>query len=376
MISENNYRTIDELIKQDRSFAIWRVPGETRVHFRMQSSGSACLLNSIEDLNERSGFVIAPFRASDEHPIVLIQPDCFELPTFEIPHAYGEKVPCEGNKSFMRMEQTLHTKETKIPSEEEEKELYTRCFHLFTRPLLRGIQDKLVLSRKKVIAKDGHFSPGAAFGAAVERYARSYIYLCHTPQTGTWMGGTPEILLAGEDGKWQTVALAGTQPIRKGVIPQRWDDKNWREQQLVAFYIRRQLSSLGIAPKEMGPYAIRAGEVSHLKSDFLFSLPDNRKLGDVLSLLHPTPAVCGLPKEDAYRFILENEGYDRSYYSGFIGWLDPEGKTDLYVNLRCMQIGDSTFTLFAGGGLLASSELESEWQETKDKLETMGRLLH
>ena len=219
------------------------------------------------------------------------------------------------------------------------------------------------------------FSPGKAFFAAVERYIRSYVYLCHTPETGTWMGGTPEILLSGEKGDWQTVALAGTQSLRDGKLPKSWDHKNWREQQLVASYIRRQLSTLGITPEEKGPYSARAGEVSHLKSDFFFSLPDSEKLGDVLQLLHPTPAVCGLPKEEAYHFIIEHEGYDRSYYSGFIGWLDPKGKTDLYVNLRCMNILPQTFTLYAGGGLLAASQLEDEWQETEDKLDTMRRIV-
>ena len=110
------------------------------------------------------------------------------------------------------------------------------------------------------------------------------------------MGGTPEILLSGEKGDWQTVALAGTQSLRDGKLPKSWDHKNWREQQLVASYIRRQLSTLGITPEEKGPYSARAGEVSHLKSDFFFSLPNPEKLGDVLQLLHPTPAVCGLPK--------------------------------------------------------------------------------
>lgn len=371
MISEDNYRTIDELIRQNQSFALWRVPGENKVHFRMQTSGSAMQINSIEELNEQSGFVIAPFKASKKHPIILIQPDCFELPSLS--EVCANQAPADDVSCSY---ETNNTTDEEASTEAEELKQYTHCFQLFTQPLLKGIQDKLVLSRKKIITRNSSFSPGEAFKAAVERYIRSYVYICHTPQTGTWMGGTPEIILSGENGNWQTVALAGTQPIHKGIIPQRWDDKNWREQQLVAFYIRRQLSSLGINPKEMGPYAIRAGEVSHLKSDFLFSLPDHKKLGNVLSLLHPTPAVCGLPKDEAYRFILENEGYDRSYYSGFIGWLDPEGKTDLYVNLRCMKISASTFTLFAGGGLLASSELESEWQETKDKLETMGRLLH
>ena len=229
MISEDNYKTIDELIRQNRSFAIWRVPGEKEVRFRMQSSGSACLLNNIEALNERSGFVIAPFRVSEKHPIVLIQPDCFELPSLsavtgdflceEQQFPLDEtKVSCGGNKSFIPMKQKFHAEETKVSCEEEEWKLYTHCFQLFTQPLLKGIQDKLVLSRKKVIAKAESFSPGEAFGAAVERYVRSYVYLCHTPQTGTWMGGTPEILLSGENGEWQTVALAGTQPIRKGVF--------------------------------------------------------------------------------------------------------------------------------------------------------------
>ena len=92
--------------------------------------------------------------------------------------------------------------------------------------------------------------------------------------------------------------------------------------------------------------------------------------------LHPTPAVCGLPKEETYRIIRENEGYDRSYYSGFIGWLAPEGKSDLYVNLRCMNILRGSFVLYAGGGILASSEIESEWLETEAKMQTMKRLIN
>ena len=112
-----------------------------------------------------------------------------------------------------------------------------------------------------------------------------------------------------------------------------------------------------------------------MKTDFRFSLKDNKGLGDLLKVLHPTPAVCGLPKEEAYRFILQNEGYDRRYYSGFIGWLDPEGRTDIYVNLRCMHIKDEQLTLYAGGGLLASSELNDEWLETEKKLQTIKRLI-
>jgi isochorismate synthase len=72
----------------------------------------------------------------------------------------------------------------------------------------------------------------------------------------------------------------------------------------------------------------------------------------VISVLHPTPAVCGLPKQEAKDFILENEGYDRKYYTGFLGELNKEAfnketlKSDLYVNLRCMKIKDNQAHLY------------------------------
>ena len=169
--------------------------------------------------------------------------------------------------------------------------------------------------------------------------------------------------------------MAGTQPLVDGHLPESWSNKNWREQQFVAYYIRQQLTALSIHPDEGGPFTVQAGEMAHLKSLFSFALDRTDLLGDLLERLHPTPAVCGLPKEEAYRFILREEGYDRSYYSGFVGWLDPAGKTDLYVNLRCMNIQSHALTLFAGGGILPDSVPEEEWQETKDKMETMRRLL-
>ena len=362
MIPENVYEVIDSLIAQDRTFAIWRTPGEDELHFMMQSSGSPRLLYNIKDLNERSGFVIAPFKVTNDRPIVLIEPDCLEIP-YDM--KFGES----------KATSTAEVDPKVLTTDEEDKAEYERHFSIFSDPLLKGSQDKLVLSRSKTLPKNASFSPGKTFVAAAKRYIYSNVYLLHTSATGTWMGGTPEILLSGENDQWHTVALAGTQAIQDGKLPKSWDMKNWEEQQLVASYIRRQLASLEITPEEKGPYTARAAEVFHLKSDFYFSMHDTNRLGDLLELIHPTPAVCGLPKEDAYNFILANEGHDRSYYSGFIGCMDPKGKTDLYVNLRCMNILSDTFTLYAGGGLLAASQIEEEWQETVDKMETMRRLI-
>lgn len=328
----------------------------------MQSTGTARLLYTIEELDEQKGFVIAPFCPSDSLPIVLIEPDCFEIPQLPLAGSPKQCQPDPNNTCFA--------------SPEAVKEHYREAFRRFIEPLQRKKFDKLVLSRSQTIGRASGFSATAAFYQACRQYKYSYIYLCHTPQTGTWMGSTPEIILAGQQGEWHTVALAGTQPLQNdGCLPTSWDEKNKEEQGIVAAYVRNQLDSLGIRFTEQAPCPVHAGALSHLRSDFGFSLPDNRKLGDLLKRLHPTPAVCGLPKEEAYRFILDNEGHNRRYYSGFIGWLDPEGKSDLYVNLRCMHIHPHAFTLYAGGGLLASSCLESEWQETEAKMQTMARLL-
>lgn len=73
---------VDTLIRKNRSFALWRIPGESP-RFAMQTSGSARILYHIEELDEQSGFVIAPFHVSKQHPIVLIRPDIQKLPPDE-----------------------------------------------------------------------------------------------------------------------------------------------------------------------------------------------------------------------------------------------------------------------------------------------------
>lgn len=374
MIDEEirNLTTIDALIQQKQPFAVYRLPGEKVPRLLTQAEGAVRLLFDLKDLNGQRGFVIAPFRVSEASPIVLIQTERQGRPLALEIDGSEERENTAKRMHRDELSEQLFGKESFLTSSSEE---YAACFHSFISALRDGTFDKLVLSRSLTIGKSPDFSPSSVFQAACRRYVHSYIYLCYTPQTGIWLGSTPEIILSGEKDEWNTVALAGTQPLQNGKLPQVWDEKNRKEQDYVASYIRRQLLSLDIHADENGPYPAYAGALSHLKTEFHFSLKDNKSLGSLLKLLHPTPAVCGLPKEEAYQFILENEGYDRRYYSGFIGWLDPDGRTDLYVNLRCMHIDHEKLTLYAGGGLLSSSELDDEWLETEKKLQTMKRIL-
>ena len=345
---------IDALIRENRAFAVYRLPCENRLHYVAQTNSSVRVFSSVESLNKQNGFVIAPFRVSEACPIVLIETD--EETVFELP----DVVAASGKSENIR--------QTPAPN-------YRSRFNAFTQALADKEFEKLVLSYCMTVPHKTGFSPEKVFYRACKRYISSYAYLFHTPQTGTWIGSTPEVLLAGKENKWHTVALAGTLPLRNGRLPETWDEKKRKEQQFVADYIRNCLRSYDVCPEETGPYGVQAGELAHLKTDFRFSLPANQKIGELLNVLHPTPAVCGIPKEKAFRFINDNEGYDRRYYSGFIGRLNPDEKTDLYVNLRCMQVEDTRLTLYAGGGLVALSDMKEEWMETEDKLQTMLRII-
>ncbi len=355
MTTEELYTAIQQFREQGGSFAVYRLPGEDRIRYIRQDSGSVSVFNDLRALNGQQGFVIAPFSIGDGRPVVLIR---------------GEEAEWTGVHPAMDGANPV-----KAYAIGEVTEAYCTRFGLFIDALQQGLFHKLVLSREYTCDPEPSFSPVAAFLRACGRYTRSYVYLCYTRETGTWLGATPEILLSGRGGEWHTVALAGTQPLDQGELPASWDAKNREEQELVAGYIRNRLSAMDIRISEEGPYTVRAGELAHLRTDFRFSLPDTDHLGDLLDALHPTPAVCGVPKEEAYRFILNEEGYDRQYYSGFIGRLDPQGAGDLYVNLRCMRIGHGSLTLYAGGGLLPSSVLSEEWKETEDKLQTMHRII-
>ena len=100
----NNCEIIDELIRQGRSFAMYRNPGEEEPHFLMQTCGEVHLIRKMEDLNGRTGFVIAPFRVTPQCPIILIRPDCHEIPSC----AGNLHTPAQGDDAASYGQQLVH----------------------------------------------------------------------------------------------------------------------------------------------------------------------------------------------------------------------------------------------------------------------------
>ncbi|OAV71586.1 Isochorismate synthase entC [Bacteroidales bacterium Barb4] len=355
-MEEMNFLVIDTAIRENRCFAIRRIPGEDKLRFTVAEADAVMTCCDMEELNGQAGFVFAPFYATEDCPIVCLQGEEYEL---DIPDA---TIP-EPTQTWPFTHMTAG---------------YPKRFRRFITPLREGCMKKLVLTRRIEIERTADFSPATAFLMACQKYPEAYVYLFHTPDTGTWLGCTPEIFLSGGNGNWLAAAIAGTQPlVADGLLPQVWSEKNYVEQQLVADFIQNQLTTAGLKPSVTGPYAIHAAsDIAHLKTDFRFSVPDDNHTGNLLKLLYPSPSICGLPKEEAFRFINEKEGYDRRYYSGFLGRLDPKGENELYINIRCMEILPDFLELYVGSGLLPDSAASEEWRETEAKLRTMRSLIY
>ncbi len=240
---------------------------------------------------------------------------------------------------------------------------------------------KVVVSRAASTPLARDFDPVATFQALCQRYPTAFVSLVAIPGVGTWIGASPELLLATDGRALHTMALASTQAQRPGqpLHAVRWGAKEIEEQALVGDYIRDFFSRAGARQvDEIGPRTVAAGNVVHLQSDFTVTAPRDQLMtlaNRVLHELHPTSAVCGMPKDKALAFILQHEGYDRSFYSGYLGPVHIDGQSHLYVNLRCMQLRETLAYLYVGGGVTADSSPDAEWRETELKAGTLLAVL-
>lgn len=362
MLNEAHFQA---LIARQRAFALFRLPNNSQVQFVAQTQSAPVeLTGHYRALNPQRGFVIAPFSRTSDTPCVVIQPDVT---------AQGSESISAAIARLVNTDLTAHPAASCQKTSPQTAPDYDAIFAQFHDALSRHAFEKLVLSHPLSLAKSADFSLTDTFSRACQAYPAAFVYLCFTPQTGTWLGASPEILVEGEGENWRTVSLAGTQIATNNPV---WDDKNRQEQRLVTQYIQNTLAALALPCQVSATYTTQTGNLMHLKSDIAFTLSPPLGIGDVIEQLHPTPAVCGLPKQTAYDFILAHEGYMRAYYTGFVGYLSPSEPSHLFVNLRCMQIDVEHVTLYAGGGLLASSICVTEWQEIQAKLQAMRSILN
>jgi len=349
-------------------FVAYRKPNEVIVKGVLQSDS---IVHTVTDYSE-SGFVFAPFDTNEQ--IVLIPfENCIET-------LFEEKETAENGEAVI--------------DDLKDKAQHIQLVEKGVEAIKATELSKVVLSRK-VVCSIGNNKAIEMYKSALKKYSNAFVYLWYHPKVGCWLGATPEVLLQTRNNQFKTMALAGTQVYTDTI---NWSPKEQEEQQIVTDYISKKLSAKNFSFTVSDPYTINAGGLAHIRSDFngrISNTSTSEDLQKIIHLLHPTPAVCGYPTEIAKKFILENEGYDRCFYTGFLGELNISSKrkknrrntennayrfvtnsSSLYVNLRCMELHDSKVSIYVGGGVTASSDTENEYVETCNKMNTMKKLIN
>ena len=196
-----------------------------------------------------------------------------------------------------------------------------------------------------------------------------------------FVGATPEELIRREGRSISTMALAGT---RRRDAQGAQDEalsaellsshKDRHEQQLVTQAMTEALMPVveELVLRRV-PEVAKLADVQHLRTRLQATLREDTDLFSLADALHPSPAVGGLPRQEALAWIADNEDMDRGWYAGPIGWIRPGGDGLLVIAIRSVLMDAQKATAFVGCGLVEDSDAASEWEESEAKLQPAAR---
>ena len=370
----------DQLIKKleiaGYAFATWRMPNSTETQF-IVSLGEVNQITDFQLSELRSGFLINSF--SSNHPVaphfiaadLIIKNDELVIdPRVESAQLDKFKESISENSiqgSFVKSNASVSKSSNHFETMVEQA----------IEKIKEGLFEKVVLSRYRDESLPSSFSPLHFFNRISKEYQNAFTSMVFIPSKGIWIGATPELLLSDDKNQFKTVSLAGTKKIEEGTSLSEiaWTQKEIEEQALVSRYIINCFKKIRLREfHEHGPKTIQAGNLAHLKTEFVvdYSEVNFENLADqMMELLHPTSAVCGMPIESTQPWLEAIEDYDREFYSGFLGPVNLNESTNLFVNLRCMKVTNGIVRFFAGAGITEDSNPHKEFLETEMKMNVL-----
>jgi isochorismate synthase len=388
-LTETDYFSllINYAVRNNFSVALWRLPFDSGTHLIISKSVERLKYTStLEDLPP--GFIFAPFEAAADR-IFLKADYCFSFVNGQLEQPITPSeissnawlIDFLGNQNTnTRLPKIYFNATNNIPI--TTKDIFLDIVSKGINEIEQNNFEKVVLSRAHQVQLSSSFDISESFQKLCRLYSNALISFVSIPEAGSWLGASPELLVSVEDKRtFKTTALAGTQPYSEGTNLKTvaWTQKDIEEQALVERYIISCFKKIRLREyEEHGPRTVVAGNLIHLKSDFTVDMLATNfpQLGSVmLQLLHPTSAVCGVPLDAALEFIHKHEGYDRQFYTGYLGPVNFKERIDIFVNLRCLQLLPEKAILYAGAGITQDSIPEKEWEETDLKLNTLLKIL-
>ena len=344
------FNRIEENFQRLMPFVAYRKPNSSEISGLFLEDDTLYFTNDFTE----SGFIFSPFDSEEKSVLLPIEKSEFIREKFHIEEKFLVKNDVEVDE--------LH------------KEKHIRLVEKALDEINKNHLKKVVVSRQEEVLLDS-FDLLTTFKKLLNNYVNAFVYVWFHPKIGLWFGATPETLLTISDYHFTTMSLAGTQ-VYADTKEVFWKSKELVEQQLVTDFIKNQLKPISSNLKIDKTETVKAGNILHLRSRIEGDLNKNSNLKELIRKLHPTPAVCGLPREKSKNFIIQNENYKRTYYTGFLGELNYQNKnSSLFVNLRCMNIEEKIAFIYVGGGITKESNAKKEWKETIAKSKTMKKIL-
>lgn len=322
-------------------------------------------------------FVAVPFGPS--RPVLAVVPELIvRKSTLATGQSAATAVACDGvdipSASSLPQPTQMRTPTSFVVSAKRSPKEWCDIVEEATRRIGRGELQKVVLAREVLVEADDQISQVATLGNLRRTFPSAYLYAIDG-----LVGASPELLIEREGSAVRSMPLAGTLPRSNDpVLDDRLraallhSDKDRDEHQYLARSIRDTLTPF-CAELQMGstPEVMSLSNVHHLATPVTGRLARDVDVLRLLSALHPTPAVGGVPAAAAISLIAELEELDRGYYAGAVGWVDAHGDGSFAIALRGAQIEGDRARVIAGNGIVAASDPAMELEETRWKLQVM-----
>lgn len=359
--------------------AMWRLPNQSEINLLI-SAEQAQKLKTVDLKELPSGFIFSKFNSEAEK--YYLKGDI----TFSFDYQETISTGLDNERALpfrSKLQERLNQPAIQPPyftnqfCEQEFKTDYRTLVQDAIEAIKQGHFEKVVPARSKTIDLSNQFDVIELFITLCAAYENAFVSFVSLPEEGTWVGASPEILIHTKGNQFTTVSLAGTKKQEEGrsISETSWNQKEIEEQAMVSRYIINCFKKIRLRDfDEKGPKTIKAGHLLHLKTVFKVDMEATNftELPSVmLELLHPTSAVAGMPKKPAIDFLKRSEGLDRSFFAGYLGPVNLTGETNIFVNLRCMQLFKDKAILYAGAGVTEDSDPEKEFLETEMKCNTL-----
>ncbi len=333
---------------------------------------------AIEDLigpDTNRAFVELPFDREAPAKVITPAQEVFTFKALECPGGPVEllddpvaRAIYGSNPSNARLLESL----TLEIAEDQEEASWLKCVSQAVSQINERRIDKVVLAKTVTLKAESTISEQRVLTNLSGSFPGSYLFAFEG-----LIGASPELLLSCESSQVRSRPLAGTvgrfaesgedeTAIKDLLSAESFSHEHLIVRDYVAGILEDHLEDFSFSDE---PYVLTLPNVHHLASEVWGTLkPGGPSALQLAAMLHPTPAVCGWPVDDAYRMIHELEGWDRGTYGGAVGCIDRMGNGWFAVAIRCAKIDGRQARAYVGNGIVGTSDPGSELAETRFKL--------